>query len=98
MLSPPAARAAGAEFMARSDVDFMQQALELAETARASGEVPVGAVLVKNDEVSPAATTGRSRHTIRVLMLRSKRCARAAQRSAAIASPIRFSTLRSSRA
>jgi tRNA(adenine34) deaminase len=37
--------------MARSDIEFMQQALELAQTARASGEVPVGAVLVKNDEV-----------------------------------------------
>jgi tRNA(adenine34) deaminase len=37
--------------MARSDIEFMQEALVLAEQARASGEVPVGAVLVKNDEV-----------------------------------------------
>jgi tRNA(adenine34) deaminase len=37
--------------MPRSDIDFMQQALELAEQARKSGEVPVGAVLVRNDEI-----------------------------------------------
>lgn len=37
--------------MARSDIEFMQQALGLAEQARESGEVPVGAVLVKNDEI-----------------------------------------------
>ena len=33
------------------DIEFMHQALALAEEARASGEVPVGAVLVKDDEV-----------------------------------------------
>lgn len=35
----------------RSDVDFMRMALEQAAAAQAQGEVPVGAVLVRNDEV-----------------------------------------------
>jgi tRNA(adenine34) deaminase len=35
----------------RSDVDFMRMALEQAAAARAKGEVPVGAVLVRGDEV-----------------------------------------------
>jgi tRNA(adenine34) deaminase len=35
----------------RSDVDFMRMALEQAAAAHAQGEVPVGAVLVRNDEV-----------------------------------------------
>jgi tRNA(adenine34) deaminase len=35
----------------RSDVDFMQRALELADAAEANGEVPVGAVLVRGDEI-----------------------------------------------
>jgi tRNA(adenine34) deaminase len=35
----------------KSDVYFMQRALELAEGAEAKGEVPVGAVLVRNDEI-----------------------------------------------
>ena len=35
----------------RSDVDFMQRALELADAAEAKGEVPVGAVLVHGDEI-----------------------------------------------
>jgi tRNA(adenine34) deaminase len=35
----------------RSDVDFMQRALELAAIAQASGEVPVGAVLVHADQI-----------------------------------------------
>ena len=35
----------------RSDVDFMRMALERAAAAQASGEVPVGAVLVRGDEV-----------------------------------------------
>jgi tRNA(adenine34) deaminase len=35
----------------RSDVDFMRMALEQAAAAQARGEVPVGAVLVRNDEV-----------------------------------------------
>jgi len=35
----------------RSDVDFMRMALEQAALAQARGEVPVGAVLVRNDEV-----------------------------------------------
>ena len=33
---------------ARSDVDFMRRALELAAAAQARGEVPVGAVLVRS--------------------------------------------------
>lgn len=33
----------------RSDVDFMQRALELADAAETNGEVPVGAVLVRGD-------------------------------------------------
>jgi tRNA(adenine34) deaminase len=35
----------------RSDVDFMRRALELAGGAEAHGEVPVGAVLVRGDEI-----------------------------------------------
>lgn len=35
----------------RSDVEFMQRALDLSATAESSGEVPVGAVLVRGDEV-----------------------------------------------
>src|SRR6267143_2850890 len=35
----------------RSDVNFMQRALDLADAAETSGEVPVGAVLVRGDEV-----------------------------------------------
>jgi tRNA(adenine34) deaminase len=35
----------------RSDVDFMRLALEQAATAQVNGEVPVGAVLVRGDEV-----------------------------------------------
>jgi len=35
----------------RTDVDFMRLALEQAATAQANGEVPVGAVLVRGDEV-----------------------------------------------
>src|SRR3984957_8297229 len=35
----------------RSDVDFMRMALEQAAGAQANGEVPVGAVLVRGDEV-----------------------------------------------
>ncbi len=36
---------------ARSDVDFMRMALDQAAVAQSSGEVPVGAVLVRGDEV-----------------------------------------------
>jgi tRNA(adenine34) deaminase len=35
----------------RSDIDFMRLALDHAAIAQASGEVPVGAVLVRGDEV-----------------------------------------------
>src|SRR5215468_10484517 len=35
----------------RSDVYFMQRALELAHAAEEKGEVPVGAVLVRDDEI-----------------------------------------------
>jgi tRNA(adenine34) deaminase len=34
-----------------SDADYMQRALELARAAQAAGEVPVGAVLVRDQEV-----------------------------------------------
>jgi len=37
--------------MKRSDIDFMRLALEQAELARSRGEIPVGAVLVRGDEV-----------------------------------------------
>ncbi len=36
------------------DLEFMQLALEQAQLAKASGEVPVGAVLVSNDQVIAA--------------------------------------------
>ncbi len=35
----------------KSDAYFMQRALELADAAEAKGEVPVGAVLVRQDEI-----------------------------------------------
>lgn len=35
----------------RTDIDFMRLALEQAAAAQANGEVPVGAVLVRDDEV-----------------------------------------------
>jgi tRNA(adenine34) deaminase len=35
----------------RSDIDFMRMALDHAAVAQASGEVPVGAVLVRGDEI-----------------------------------------------
>jgi len=35
----------------RTDIDFMRLALEQAAVAQANGEVPVGAVLVRGDEV-----------------------------------------------
>lgn len=34
-----------------SDIDFMRRALELASAAQSSGEVPVGAVLVRDDRI-----------------------------------------------
>ena len=34
-----------------TDIDFMRRAIELAETAGAAGEVPVGAVLVSGDRI-----------------------------------------------
>jgi tRNA(adenine34) deaminase len=36
---------------ARTDVDFMRMALENAAVAQANGEVPVGAVLIRGDDV-----------------------------------------------
>lgn len=45
-----APRAAG-ESMASDDVQFMRRALELAARAEADGEVPVGAVLVKDGAI-----------------------------------------------
>lgn len=38
----------------RTDIDFMRLALEQAAIAQANGEVPVGAVLVRGDEVIAA--------------------------------------------
>jgi tRNA(adenine34) deaminase len=35
----------------RSDVDFMRRALELSAAAETTGEVPVGAVLVRGDQI-----------------------------------------------
>jgi len=37
--------------MKRSDIEFMRLALEQAELAQSRGEIPVGAVLVRGDEV-----------------------------------------------
>jgi tRNA(adenine34) deaminase len=37
--------------LVRTDIDFMRMALEHAHVAQASGEVPVGAVLVKGNDV-----------------------------------------------
>jgi len=52
----------------RSDIDFMQRALQLANEAEARGEVPVGAVLVRGDEIvaeganSPIASNDPTAH------------------------------------
>jgi tRNA(adenine34) deaminase len=43
--------AAGSGSQGGRDVDYMQRALEQARLAAAAGEVPVGAVLVYNDQV-----------------------------------------------
>jgi tRNA(adenine34) deaminase len=34
-----------------TDIDFMRRALELSAVAQASGEVPIGAVLVRGDQI-----------------------------------------------
>ncbi|MDD7331566.1 deaminase, partial [Eubacterium sp.] len=39
-------------------IQFMQKALELAKISAAEGEVPVGAIIVKGDEI---VGTGRNR-------------------------------------
>jgi tRNA(adenine34) deaminase len=39
-----------------SDIDFMRQALEQARIAGARGEIPVGAVLVRADEIIASGT------------------------------------------
>ena len=44
-----------------TDADFMQQAISLAQEAAAEGEVPVGAVIVRNGEV---ISTGRNRREL----------------------------------
>ena len=52
----------------RTDLDFMARALELAEGAARAGEVPVGAVLVRNGEIlaeganAPIATHDPTAH------------------------------------
>src|SRR5688500_8369544 len=54
--------------MLRSDADFMREALAQAAIARAQGEVPVGAVLVREDKVvavganMPIATNDPTAH------------------------------------
>ena len=48
MTSESGSREAAHRGRAHSDVDFMRRALELAATAEARGEVPVGAVLVRS--------------------------------------------------
>ena len=40
------------------DIYFMEKAIELAKLSAAEGEVPVGAVIVKDDEI---VSTGRNR-------------------------------------
>lgn len=52
----------------RSDIEFMQRALELSASAEATGEVPVGAVLVHGDRIiaeganRPIATNDPTAH------------------------------------
>jgi tRNA(adenine34) deaminase len=59
---------AGVGTAPRSDLDFMRRALELAAQAKASDEVPVGAVLVRGDAIiavganSPIATHDPTAH------------------------------------
>ena len=50
-MSRPVADALPRAELAMTDDDFMRRALELARTASAAGEVPVGAVLVKDDAI-----------------------------------------------
>ena len=60
----------------RTDIDFMRLALEQAATAQVNGEVPVGAVLVRDDEViavganCPIATHDPTAHA-EIVALRS---------------------------
>lgn len=60
-----------------SDLFWMQRALQLAETARAENEVPVGAVLVIDNEIvaegynCPIATHDPSAHAEMVVMRRA---------------------------
>lgn len=60
-----------------SDLIWMQRALQLAETARAENEVPVGAVLVVDNEMiaegynCPIATHDPSAHAEMVVMRRA---------------------------
>ena len=60
----------------RTDIDFMRLALEQAATAQVNGEVPVGAVLVRGDEVvavganCPIATHDPTAHA-EIVALRS---------------------------
>ena len=42
-----------------TDIDYMKQALELAKEAGKAGEVPVGALVVKGDEILGASFNKR---------------------------------------
>lgn len=44
-----------------ADIQYMRKALETAEEAGERGDVPVGAIIVKNDEI--LAVSGNTRHT-----------------------------------
>ena len=58
------------------DLFWMQRALELAQKAQSLGEVPIGAVLVKDDQIIGKVITHRSANTIRRRMRRSWLCAK----------------------
>jgi tRNA(Arg) A34 adenosine deaminase TadA len=56
--------------------EMMEEALTLARAAAAAGEVPVGAVVVKDGVISGVGLTSRYRAMTRLPTPKSSRCAR----------------------
>ncbi len=79
---------------ATTEVDerWMREALALAHAAQARGEVPVGAVVVKDGAIIGRGGNAPSPTAIRPRTRRSRRCARRAARSATTGFPAASST------